>query len=183
MNKTTSAPGGSLREMILAAFFMALGLVLPFLTGQIPEIGRLLSPMHIPILLCGFICGWRYGGVVGFITPLLRSFLFGIPVLYPMAIGMAFELMTYGIVAGLLYVVWQKRNLLTTYVTLIIAMLAGRCVWGIASLALYGLAGNPFTWSMFLTGAFLGAIPGIILHLVIIPPIVMVVERYRRREG
>ena len=173
---------GSIRRLIYAAFFMALGLVLPFLTGQIPEIGKLLSPMHIPILLCGFVCGWRYGGVVGFITPLLRSVLFGIPVLYPNAIGMAFELMTYGIVAGALYSMCRKKDILRVYLCLIVAMFTGRLVWGVASLILYGVAGNSFTWSMFITGAFLGAIPGIILHLIIIPPIVLSVERYRRRS-
>lgn len=86
----------NIKNLALAAMFMALGLVLPFFTGQIPQIGKMLLPMHIPVLLCGLICGWKYGLAVGFVTPLLRSVIFGMPILYPMAIGMAFELMTYG---------------------------------------------------------------------------------------
>ena len=81
----------SLRSLALSAMFLALGLVLPFLTGQIPEIGNLLLPMHLPVLLCGLVCGWKYGLAVGFTTPLLRSMLFGMPTFYPSAVSMAFS--------------------------------------------------------------------------------------------
>ena len=91
-----------INTLTLAALFLALGLVLPFLTGQIPEIGGMLLPMHIPVLICGFVCGWKYGLVVGFITPLLRMMLFGMPPLAT-AVGMAFELATYGAVTGIVY--------------------------------------------------------------------------------
>ena len=77
------------KKLVLSALFLAIALVLPFLTGQIPEIGSMLCPMHIPVLLCGFFCGWQYGLAVGFVAPLLRSFLFGVPYLYPMAVSMA----------------------------------------------------------------------------------------------
>jgi len=66
-------------RLTLAALFVALGLVLPFLTGQIPEIGSMLLPMHLPALLCGFVCGWPCGLAVGFVMPLLRSLIFGMP--------------------------------------------------------------------------------------------------------
>ncbi len=90
-------------------------IVLPFLTGQIPEIGSMLSPMHIPVLICGIICGWKYGILVGAITPILRSVIFHMPPMYPTAISMAFELATYGFVSGLLFKIFnevclQKRN-------------------------------------------------------------------------
>ena len=184
--------------------FVALGLVLPFLTGQIPEIGKMLSPMHIPILLCGFICGIPFAGIAGFITPLLRAVLFGMPALFPNAVGMAFELMTYGMVSGALYPALKKRltdgkrseegssaghstgnrtrRLMVIYAVLIISMLAGRLVWGLVSLVLYGIAGNQFTIAMFIAGAFTGAIPGIILHLIVIPPLVMALERITVRN-
>jgi len=71
--------------------FIAIGLVLPFFTGQIPQIGRMLLPMHIPVFLCGLICGWKYGLMVGFILPLLRYAVFGMPVIFPNGIAMAFE--------------------------------------------------------------------------------------------
>ena len=91
------------RKMTLAALFMALGLVLPFLTGQVPAVGKMLLPMHIPVLLCGFVCGWQYGLLVGCIVPIFRSMLFGMPIMMPTAVGMAFELGMYGLICGLLY--------------------------------------------------------------------------------
>ena len=78
MNKKRRKP---VLTLTLAAMFMGIGLVLPFLTGQIPQIGNMLLPMHIPVLLCGLICGWQYGLTVGLILPLLRYALFGMPVL------------------------------------------------------------------------------------------------------
>ena len=92
----------STRKLTLSALFLALGLVLPLITGQIPQIGKMLLPMHIPVLLCGMVCGWPYGLAVGAVMPLLRGLLFGMPVLYPTGIGMAFELAAYGAVIGLL---------------------------------------------------------------------------------
>ena len=90
-----------IRRMTYAALYLAIALVLPFLTGQIPEIGSMLCPMHIPALLCGFVCGWPYGLAVGAIAPLLRCVLFGMPKLYPTAVAMTFELAAYGAAAGL----------------------------------------------------------------------------------
>ena len=62
----------NVKNLALSAMFIAIGQVLPFFTGQIPQIGNMLLPMHIPVLLCGLICGWKYGALVGFTTPLLR---------------------------------------------------------------------------------------------------------------
>ena len=164
-----------IRKLTYAALFLALALVLPFLTGQIPQIGSALSPMHIPVLLCGFLVGWPWGLAVGFIAPLLRSVIFGMPVMVPGAVAMAFELAVYGLVSGILYRLLPKKKW-SIYVTLIVAMLAGRVVWGIARLIIAGLSGNSFTWALFLAGAFTNAIPGIILHIILIPDIVMVLE-------
>ena len=165
------------KKMILAAFFLALGLLMPFLTGQIREIGNKLLPMHIPVLICGFVCGWRYGLLVGFITPLLRSMLFGMP-LPIVAIGMAFELAVYGAVTGMLYEKLKKTKL-AIYVSLLVAMVAGRFVWGIISALIYGIQGTAFTWSMFVGGALLNAIPGIILQIILIPILIMALEKTR----
>ncbi len=164
-----------IRKLTYAALFLALALVLPFLTGQIPQIGSALSPMHIPVLLCGFLVGWPWGLAVGFIAPLLRSLIFGMPVIVPGAVAMAFELAVYGLVSGILYRLLPKKKW-SIYVTLIVAMLAGRVIWGIARLIIAGLSGNSFTWALFLAGAFTNAIPGIILHIILIPVIVMVLE-------
>ncbi|MDD5603806.1 MAG: ECF transporter S component [Eubacteriales bacterium] len=165
-----------LRKLILAAFFLALGLLLPFLTGQVPAIGKMLLPMHIPVLICGFICGWPYGLLVGFITPLFRSLLFGMPGMYPVALAMAAELAVYGLTAGILYKLLPKK-IVMTYISLIAAMICGRIIWGVVSLILFGIAGNAFTFQAFMAGAVLNAVPGIILQLVIIPPIIIAVNK------
>ena len=164
------------RKLTYAALYLAIALVLPFVTGQIPEIGAMLCPMHIPALLCGFMCGWPWGAVVGFIAPLLRSVVFGMPVLFPTAVAMAFELAVYGTLAGLLYRLLPRKKW-TVYVVLILSMIGGRIVWGIVSLILAGLSGNSFTWSLFIAGAVTNAIPGIIMHLVLIPLLVILMER------
>ena len=167
------------RKLTYAALFLALALVLPFLTGQIPEIGKMLSPMHIPVLLCGFLCGWPWGLAVGFIAPLLRSVLFGVPVMFPGAVAMAFELAVYGALSGLLYSI-LPRETRSIYVTLIVSMIAGRVVWGVVRWILAGLSGSSFTWELFIAGAVTNAVPGIILHIVLIPVLVIVLERARR---
>ena len=165
----------SVRSLVLSAICLALCLVLPFLTGQIPEIGSALSPMHIPVLLCGFLCGPIYGAVVGFIAPLLRFFLFGMPP-FPMNVPMAFELLTYGLISGIMYRLMPKKPLFT-YASLIVAMLAGRVVWGIGRLILAGVQGGAFTMQMFIAGAFVDAVPGIICHIILIPIIVIALEK------
>lgn len=166
--------------MILAAMFLAIALVLPFLTGQIPQIGSALCPMHLPVLLCGFFCGPWYALAVGFITPLLRFLLFGMPPLMPTGIAMCFELATYGLMAGLLYK-WLPKKKAYVYVALIGAMLAGRIVWGVARVALYGVAKSEFGWTAFMAGAFINAIPGIIVQIILIPILVMTLQKYTDR--
>ncbi|MBR6954880.1 MAG: ECF transporter S component [Clostridia bacterium] len=163
------------RKLTYASLFLALALVLPFLTGQIPEIGSMLSPMHIPALLCGFMCGWPWGLAVGFIAPLLRSVIFGMPAMFPGAVAMAFELAVYGAVAGIMYRLLPKKRW-AIYAALGIAMIAGRVVWGTVRAILAGLSGNTFTWAMFLAGGFTNAIPGIVLQIVLIPLLVMAME-------
>ncbi|MBQ8144716.1 MAG: ECF transporter S component [Butyricicoccus sp.] len=157
--------------------FLALGLVLPFVTGQIPEIGAMLLPMHIPVLLCGLICGWQHGTIVGFVLPLLRYMLFGMPPIFPTGIAMAFELAAYGFLSGFLYQRARWHCVISLYRCLIAAMIGGRIVWGLVSVLLLGLAGQPFTWQLFITGAFLTAIPGIVLQLVFIPAMMVALDR------
>lgn len=164
MSKTT-------KNLTLSAMFLAMGMVLPFLTGQIPQIGNMMLPMHIPVLLCGLICGWQYGAVLGFVLPLLRYLVFGMPVLFPTGIAMAFELMTYGLVIGLMYSLSKWKCIIALYRALLTAMIAGRLVWAGAQLVLLGISGGAFTMKMFLAGAFLNAVPGILIQLVLIPTV------------
>ena len=162
-------------KMVLSAAFLALAYVMPFLTGQIPEIGSMLCPLHIPVLLCGFICGWPWGLAVGFIAPLFRSFTLGMPPLFPTAVCMAFELAAYGAVTGLMHRLLPRKKPYI-YVSLLTAMLVGRLIWGAAMFVCMGLNGGSFTFAAFLAGAITNAIPGIIIQIVLIPVLVMVLE-------
>ncbi len=166
-----------IKKLVLSAMFIAIGIVLPFFTGQIPEIGNMLLPMHIPVFLCGLICSWQYGMAVGFILPVLRSLIFAVPPMYPKAIAMAFELCAYGLVVGLIYSRGKKQNLLWLYVSIVSAMLAGRIVWGIAQTVLLGMGTNPFTFTAFITSGFLEAIPGIAIQLILIPAVMLLIKK------
>ena len=152
-----------MRRLAYTSLYLAIAMVLPFITGQVPEIGAMLCPMHIPVLLCGFLCGWSWGMAVGFIAPLLRSVVFGMPVLFPTAVAMAFERAVYGWMTGWLYSRLPQKPAVT-YAVLMLSMIAGRFVWGTVQLLLAGASGNSFTWELFLAGAVTNAIPGIILH-------------------
>ena len=166
-----------IKKLVLAAMFLALALVLPFLTGQIPEIGNMLCPMHIPVLLCGFFCGWPWGLAVGFVAPVLRSVIFGMPKLFPAAVCMTFELATYGAICGLLYSKLPRKKM-SVYISLLTAMIAGRLVWGVARFLCAGLDVSAFGLSAFWAGAITTAIPGIIVQIILIPILVMALEKY-----
>jgi len=166
------------KQLVLAAMFLALALVLPFLTGQIPEIGAMLCPMHLPVLLCGFFCGWPWGLTVGAIAPILRSLLFGMPPMFPVAVCMSAELAVYGWLSGLLYSKLPGKKS-SVYVALLSAMTAGRLVWGAARFACAGLDASAFGLSAFWAGAVTTAIPGIVLQLILIPVLVLTLEKNR----
>ena len=167
----------NVKTMVLAALFLAMVLVLPFLTGQIPEIGSMLCPMHIPALLCGFFCGWPWGLMVGLIAPVLRSLIFGMPPMFPVAVCMSAELAAYGAVSGFLYSK-MSRNKASVYISLLTAMVAGRLVWGIARFLCAGLDPSAFGIAAFWAGAITTALPGIILQIVLIPVLVMALEKH-----
>lgn len=189
------------KNITFPALFIALGLVLPLLAGQNPQIGNMFLPMHIPVLLAGIVCGWKYGLAIGFALPLLRYFLFGAPPIYPIGVAMAFELAAYGAVIGYLYNLKPFRsnsNLIylrplnkpirqisidlfkppyNIYFSLIAAMIAGRAVWGVVNSILFNMLGWPFTWQIFVASAFFNAIPGIVLQIVFIPFITIILKK------
>ncbi len=170
-----------IQKTALTAVFISIGLVLPFLTAQIPQVGERLLPLHIPVFLCSLICGWQYGAVCGLILPILRSLLFGMPELYPSAFSMAFELPAYAIICGLVYMCFKKKNLPAIYVSLVSAMLGGRVVYGIVQAFILGLGENGLTLSIFITKAFAKPLPGIILQLILIPSIVFSLNKIKHR--
>ena len=167
---------GFVRSLVFSGVCLALCLLLPFLTGQIPQVGKALAPMHIPVLLCGFVCGPWWALAVGAVAPLLRHALVGMPVIYPTAIAMCFELAAYGAVSGLLYRALPKKTV-NIYVSLVAAMLAGRVVWGVLRVILMGLGNSSFGWAVFVAEGFVNALPGIVVHIAIIPVLVLALKK------
>ena len=155
-----------IKNLVLSALCLAIAMYLPFLTGQIQTIGNMLCPMHIPVFLCAYMCGWKWAAAVGFVSPFIRYSAFGMPPIMPVGIGMA----------GILYKVLPKKTV-NIYVSLIISMIAGRIVWGITRLVIAGVVADQFTWQMFVSGAVLTAVPGIILHIILIPIIVIALKK------
>ncbi len=168
----------SLINIAFASVFLAVAYVLPFLTGQVPQIGKMLCPMHIPVILCGFVCGAPWGMIVGLAAPLVRSLTLGIPVLFPSAISMAFELAVYGFISGIMFRILPKKKIYI-YFSLLIAMVSGRLVWGAVQFALLGFDASQFDLSAFWAGAVANALPGIILQIVFIPVAVMLFDKFR----
>ena len=164
------------RNLTLSAMFLALAYVLPFITGQIPEIGAMLCPMHIPVILCGYVCGGPWGLAVGFVAPLFRSLTLGMPTLFPKAFAMAFELAVYGFMSGFLYRIFPKKKAYI-YCSLLISMTAGRLVWGLVQFLCMGLADTEFGFSAFWAGAVANAVPGIIIQIVLIPLIIIALQK------
>ena len=180
--KTTSA-AMQIRRMVYAAMFLAIALLLPFLTGQIPQVGGMLCPMHLPVLLCGFICGPFWGGAVGLVCPMLRHVFFGMPPVLT-AITMTFELCAYGILSGVFHRIAKKllgeKSLAAVYAALVLAMIGGRIVWGLASSVLMLAGQTEFSAAAFFAGGFVQAWPGILLQLVLIPPLYRLFDKRKQ---
>lgn len=156
--------------------FAAIGIVLPFATMQLKSLGQMLSPMHLPALLCGLVCGPVYGAAVGFILPLLRSVMFGMPKLFPGAVSMAFELMVYGIVSGYLYHKSERKDAAHVYMALIPAMIIGRIAGGTVHAVLLG---GEYTFAAFISAYFINTIPGVVVQLILIPIIMVALGKAR----
>lgn len=153
-----------IKKLIISAFFLALGIVLPYLTSLSKEIGDSLLPMHIPVMLTSLFCGSTYGFAVGLVMPFLKSIISSMPPLYPNAVWMSAELLTYGFMLGFL-----NKKTKNIYPALLLTMLSGRVVWGIVKCILLGVGENGFTLSAFIMGGFVDALPGIIIQIVLIP--------------
>lgn len=171
----------NLIKIILSALLLALALVLPFLTAHDMRLGNVFCPMHIPVLLCGFICGMQYGCAVGFIAPLMRFLILSAPPIHK-AVPMAFELAVYGLIAGLMYKILPKKKQYI-YLSLLVAMVAGRIALGVAKLVYFGFGGEKLILNAFVTEAFITAIPGIVIQIVLIPVIVMLFENINKNKG
>lgn len=172
MNNTTNKT----KEMVLSAFFLALCLLLPFLTANNRELGNMLCLMHLPIFLAAYLIDYRWAMVVGFIAPILRSFIFGVPPMIPTALAMAFELLTYAFLAGVLYRAFNKK-VWGIYVSLLISMVGGRVVTGIVKAIIMGASGSKLTFDVFLTTNVITTLPGIAIQIIVIPLIILTLRK------
>lgn len=163
----------NIKNLVIASVLTAIGIMLPSVFHMFSISGMIFLPMHFPVLLCGLVCGWRYGGICGVIVPLMCSLLTGMPVLYPTAIAMALELCAYGVIGGIM------RDKFNIYASLITAMIGGRIINGIANAVLLGLLGNGYALKTFVMGAFVTPIPGIIVQIIVIPSLAFALYKAR----
>jgi len=168
-----------------AALFVCMGALFPMIfhfTGS--SLGKVLLPMHLPVILCGFICGPILGGISGLIIPLLCSLITSVPVIFPSATSMSIELATYGFLTGLLLELFKGFKSKTfgrfkVLVSLIISMLIGRIVHGIALAFFILTQGGSYTFMIFFTADFVTPWPGIVLQIIVIPAIMETLARLK----
>ncbi|WBW96808.1 ECF transporter S component [Oceanirhabdus sp. W0125-5] len=166
-------------NLVKASLFLALGLILPFIFHSTGVPGQVFLPMHIPVLLCGFILGPQYGVMVGIVTPLLSSLLTGMPPLFPIGVSMIFELATYGLVGGYLY----RNRKINLYISLIISMISGRLISGIMKYILMVGTGKAFVLKGFLIASFVTCIWGIVIQFILIPLILSLYNNHIKHES
>ncbi|MEG0918908.1 MAG: ECF transporter S component [Anaerovoracaceae bacterium] len=159
----------STKKIVYAGLFLALGLLLPQAFHFLPvgaNAGKIFLPMHIPVLLAGFLAGPVVGLAVGIMSPVLSSILFGMPAVLILP-AMAMELMTYGLLAGIL---GNKIN--NNYVSLILTLIGGRIVNGIMYIILFNLFGMKMLNAQVFFGSIAMGLPGIIIQIILIPILV-----------
>ena len=158
------------KKLTLAAMLLALGVIIPQAFHAFPNAGNIILPMHIPVLVSGFVCGPIYGLGIGLLTPILSHLMFSMPSFYMLG-QMIIELGCYGLVTGLLNdLIKTKNKIVKSYTVLVIAMIVGRIVYGLLNNFVFK-AGS-YSLSIWLNAAFLTAIPGIVIQLIVIPIIV-----------
>jgi len=163
------------RQLMSAALCVAIGILLPMVFHSIPNAGSIFLPMHIPVLLSGFICSWPFSLAAGLVTPLLSSLLTGMPSAARLP-AMVCELAVYGMMSGLLFQVIRTKYLaLRIYVTLIGSMAAGRLVAGVINGMIF--SSGSYSLQIWLTAMFITALPGIIIQFTMIPALVMAICR------
>ena len=166
-----------LNRSIITALCVALCVVLPMALHAVPKGGVLFSPMHLPVLLCGLVCGAPFGLICGILGPFVSSMLTSMPAFGYMPI-MMIELGLYGLISGLVMQFLRSGKLVVDlYAALIIAMLGGRVITGILRALIF--AGGSYSWSAWATGYFVSCLPGIIIQLILLPTIYAALERAR----
>ncbi len=178
----------AIKKSMITAVCLALCVVLPQAFHSIPNAGAIYCPIHIPVLLCGLICGWKYGLLCGVAGPVFSSLFTGMPAvayLPPMMI----ECAVYGAVSGVRiphFLAYagkageekepvESKTGVRLYIRLILAMLAGRVVSGIVKALIF--SPGSYTMTLWVTGYFLTSLPGIVIQLVLIPAILYMLRK------
>lgn len=165
------------KKLVLAALLLAVGVVLPTATHSIPNAGGVLLPMHVPVLLCGLTCGWQYGLACGLLAPSLSHLITGMPPA-PVLPAMVCELAAYGLISGLsVAFIHTGKRTADLYVQLLSAMLLGRAVYGAMNALVFRV--GAYSMEIFLTAAFVTALPGILIQLALLPALVLALEKAR----
>lgn len=177
----------NVKKSIITAVCIALCYVIPLMFHGIQNAGNIFCPMHIPVFICGLICGWQYGLLCGIAGPALSSALSSMP---PVAIlpSMMVELAVYGTVAGLMMkLVRTKSTYADLYISLIVAIVCGRVLAGLAKALIF--ARGSYSMSAWIAGSVVTSWPGTVIQLVFIPTIVfalmkshLIHERYPKIE-
>ncbi len=163
-----------IKKLVLTAVCTALCVVVPMAFHSIPNGGAMFLPMHIPVLLCGMVCSWPLGLVCGVLGPLLSSILTGMPRAAGLP-GMLVECAVYGAAAGLfLRYIRTGSRYTDLYLSLVPAMLLGRVLSGIVKGLILTPGLSLTTWA---TASFVTALPGITIQLVLVPVLVLGLER------
>lgn len=155
------------KKIILSGIFIAFGIILPMIFHTVNMAGPIFLPMHIPVLIAGFLLGPFYGGLVGLITPILSGLMTGMPPIVPVMPIMAFELFAYGTITGFLF---EKTNKI--YISLIVAMIGGRLFAMVGAYIVSITIAPQVSPLMFVFGNLAQAIPGMLIQLICIPILV-----------
>ena len=175
------------KKSIVTAVCIALCYVLPLLFHGVQNAGQVFLPMHLPVFLCGLVCGWPFGLLCGLAGPALSSALTCMPPVAFLPV-MMIELAVYGTISGLMMrLVRTKCTYADLYISLLVAILSGRVVAGLAK-ALIFARGN-YSMASWVTGYVLTSWPGTLIQLVLIPSVVfalmkahLIPERYPKAE-
>lgn len=168
-------------KIVMTGFFIALGTILPQLF-HMAGLGSVISPMHFTVLICGLLLGSKFGLACGILTPLLASLLFGKPVIFPSGLSMAIELAVYGFVAGLIKSKFaiSTDKYINLYFFLLAAMIAGRVIAIVTNFILYTSGHSSNNFLAYLKILFVTGLPGIVLQLLLIPPIYLRIEEVKK---
>lgn len=155
------------KKMILSGLFIAVGLILPMIFHTLNLSGSIFSPMHLPVMLGGFLLGPVYGAAIGFITPILSSILTGMPPLMPIMPMMALELLGYGFMTGLLFTKTKK-----IYISLILSIVFGRLCSMVGAFILSLTLAPQISPIPYVVSGVVNGLPGIAIQLIVIPALV-----------